>query len=300
MIDILSKYFPEKRIIYVHNPYIDSQLYDAICKRKEELKNLIEDHNEECDDEEKQEDPIKYLSRRQRLCKNWKPAIIVCLEEFDISMIKIKNRSQHLTDEQLNAIQLTEEDFDEDDIPNNQQQLKQKGKGKRKEIIMGYRNKISTQAGPSSFSKRKIHEIDSSDEESSSSDCDSICNRRISGDEESGHDSESSNVVTRLRASSSLSSRKKLKQAGGRRRLRNFWTDLEVITLEEGMKDHGPNWPKIKEQYHDILKNRTVGDLKDKAVNVIKKCYKKGVSTGYFENIYMNGGFRYLLKLKKK
>ncbi|KAI9305010.1 hypothetical protein BJ944DRAFT_230785 [Cunninghamella echinulata] len=208
--------------------------------------------------------------------------------------------SQHLTDEQLNAIQLTEEDFDEDDIPNNQQQLIQKGKGKRKEIIIGNKNKTYTQAGPSSFSKRKVNEIESSDEESSSSDRDSIYNRQMNIDEESDHDPESSNVIRQSRISPSLSSRKKIKQVGGRRRLRNFWTDLEVTALEEGMKEHGPNWPKIKEQYDDILKNRTVGDLKDKAVNVVKKCYSKNVSAGYFENIHMYGGFQYLLKYKYK
>jgi hypothetical protein len=77
---------------------------------------------------------------------------------------------------------------------------------------------------------------------------------------------------------------------------KRIWTDLEFKALYEGMKNHGNDWAKIKEdpRYREILYYRTVVDLKDKARNEkkarIRDCGYNSPTISVFDFVTGEGG----------
>ncbi|CAG8695325.1 3767_t:CDS:2, partial [Funneliformis mosseae] len=69
------------------------------------------------------------------------------------------------------------------------------------------------------------------------------------------------------------------------------WNDEELRTLEEGMREHGKAWSKIKRDYGgpgQVLERRRQGQLKDKARSEYERRQKDNIELGVFEIFEMD------------
>lgn len=73
---------------------------------------------------------------------------------------------------------------------------------------------------------------------------------------------------------------------------RRLWSSQELKALVEGMYVYGNRWASIKKdgKFRDVLKDRSVVDLKDKARNERKKLERRNEGPGIFRWASAAGG----------
>ncbi|KAI9305011.1 hypothetical protein BJ944DRAFT_75949 [Cunninghamella echinulata] len=244
--DTLIKYFPEKRKKYSNIPTTDSQIHDALRKKKEELEYIFNSYS--------YRDPISFFSTGKKLRKSWKPAADACLEVFNKMVVEIKNRPHYLFDEQPNAIQHTEEDFNNDGEPINSKSTSVN------------RIKNANNDNNNNNSQTPTSNIASPNFENGT---DNVSNNNNNNKPEESTTITSSSASSRYITENESSQRNRLDTPSPRKR-RKFWTAQETKALEDGLyKFKGPFWTQIKNAYPVELVDRDGGQLKDKARNMI-------------------------------
>ncbi|CAO3624430.1 unnamed protein product [Cunninghamella echinulata] len=201
-------------------------------------------------------DPISFFSTGKKLRKSWKPATEACLEVFNEMVIEIKNRPHHLFDEQPNAIQHTEEDFNNDGEPVNR---KSTSVNKTENMNNNNNNQVSTTNITSPNFENDTENVSNNNNNDKPEESIIITSTSPSSP------SPSSRYITE----SEPSQRNRLDTPPPRKR-RKFWTAQETKALEDGLcRFKGPFWAQIKNAYPVELANRDGGQLKDKARNMI-------------------------------